>query len=487
MRYLFVTPSGVADTLTGELSELITIEQLMVSRPGGIIAGRNLYPLLAPLTHHIRRDVGWTAVPVTQKRKQKQERVGGIIYFSHFYYRHPKIRVNKVRYRPASIKWLVLNLELFSEGEDIESAARALVALSERRKIRPRYSPGSFGAALLRASPEWEKGRHAAPRFISDAAREHLPGNYYQLRHGYRRTDRAYYLDQKSSHHTIASTIPLPHPNKLRCRGKYRAVEKKKYPIWISAKEISKLKGHVGLLCCVVECDTIPAELEHLYPPWARRRGRHHVWIYTPDLRMFDRRVRLLWVSACFTSVVPDPVLSEYAKWSLDLLSYDNHPAVKPALLAAYGMLAVSTDGNIERYSVHGRTPSPRSELCKLPLIGDVYRSNVKRRQTPVLQNVVARGVIESETRTRSIEFARNLEGEGHKVVQIYADGLLTTAEQLPFLPDHWRVAAELTHVTSNHANQINSREMVRLPGIPGGRRTAIIRSSRALDTTSVT
>ena len=494
MRYLFVTPDGVIDTLTGEVSDRISIEQLLTEEPGGIIAGRNLYPILAPLANNIKRDSGWTMVVNTQKKRQPQKLVGGMIYVSHLYYRKPKpikyqeyevktnygkmIRKRRIYYRPNSIKWTVLNLELFCESEDIENAARALVVLAEARGILPKYSPGSYGAGLLRASPEWEKGRHAAPGFISDIAREHLPGNYYELKYRSKRADHAYYLDQKSSHHTIAATTPLPHPQLLRARGRLRSVEKDKYPPWILADKLSMLDKHSGLLCCMVECDTIPPSLIHLYPQWARKRGRHHVWIYTPDLRIFDRRIRLLWVSAALTSYHPDPVLEEYAKWSLEFLEGENHPAVKPALLAAYGMLAVRTDGSIERYSVHGRSKPPRSEVCKLPLIDTVYRSNIKRIRTPSLQNVVARGVIESETRTRSIEYARRLENEGHPVVQIYADGLITTAKQLPFLPDGWRVASALTGVTFRHPNTIISREIVRLPGIPGGRRTSSLLSA---------
>jgi hypothetical protein len=89
---------------------------------------------------------------------------------------------------------------------------------------------------------------------------------------------------------------------------------------------------------------------------------------------------------------------------------------------------------------------------------------------------VIARGVIEAECLTRTIEMARKLESEGHEVVHLYADGLLTTAEQLPFLPEGWRVQATLTDVTSPHPNSLISREIIRMPGIPNGRRTAYIR-----------
>jgi hypothetical protein len=488
MRYIFVTPHGVIDTLTGELSDRPSVEQLLSERPGGIIAGRNLYPVLAPLVNEARSDIGFSATIVTQRKRQVGDRVGGIIYLSHLYYRYPKDRSKTVlvkteyglvprttRFRPTSIKWLVLNLELFCETEDIEGAARALVDLAERRGVKPRYSPGAYGSAMLRASPKWESGRHAAPWFISEIARNELPGNFYVLRSGYRRAERAYYLDQKSSHHNIASTITLPHPHYLRARGRLRAVERERYPIWIKPSELDILNRHVGLLCVMMEISKIPTQLSHLYPPWAQQPGRRHIWLWTPELRLLDRLTRLQWVSAGLTSFMPDPALREYADWSLDYLSSDPHSVVKPALLAAYGMLGVKSTDTIERYSVHGRGKPPHADVCRLPLIDHVYRSTINRRRAPVLQNVVARGVIEAETRTRSLEFARQLESEQHPVIQIYADGLLTTASQLPFMPEGWRVAGELTRVSSPHPNSILSSQMVRLPGIPGGRRAARI------------
>jgi hypothetical protein len=476
MRYLFVTKLGVIDSLTGELSERPSIEQLLLQRPGGVIAGRNLYPMLAGVVNEARRDAGWTASISAQRQQIKSDRVGGIIYFSHLHYRFAKIRRNGVRFRPGSIKWLVLNLELFCESEDIEGAARALVTLAERRGITPRYSPGSYGGAMLRASSAWEPDRQAAPRFISDAAREQLPGNYYALRDKYHNTSHAYYLDQQSSHHTIAATIDLPNPKYLHARGYYRAVEDGRTPRWVG---VNKLDRHVGLLHAVVECDFLPPSVRHLYPPWAKQRGRRGIWIWTPELRLLDRRIRLQYVSAALTSYEPDLALREYGQWSLTQLKNHKHDAIKSALLAAYGMLGIRTKREIEKYSVHSRGKPPKAETVKLPLMDEVYRSTIKRMRTPSIQNVIARGVIEAETRTRSIEYARQLESEGHDVVHIYADGLLTTAIQLPFLPDGWRVHGALSEVSSPNSSSIVSRELVRLPGIPNGRRTAYMRKDR--------
>jgi hypothetical protein len=472
MRYLFVTEHGILDSLTGELHEELH-DFLLSNPPGGVIVGRNLYALLASVLSEVTRDHGFTGTVHGPARDVK--RVSGVpLYVSRITYRNPKVRSGGRRFRPGSVKWVVLNLELFCESKDIRAAGEALVSLAERRGIAPRPAPGSFGAALLRASPQWNKKRRPAPWFISEAAREHLPGNFYIRRHRYTKVPRAYYLDQVSSHHTIVSTTPMPHPHHLHARGKYRDVEAGRAPRWIDAVP----QDQVGLICAVVECDQIPPTKRHLYPPWAQVRGTHARWIWTPEVRLFDRRVRLRWVSAALTSPHADSALNEYANWALDQMRRDDaHAAMKPAMLAAYGMLAVRSRNSVTHYSVHGRTPAPGAESVELPLLPQVWRSTIHSTRVPSIQNTVARGVIEAECRTRSIEISRWLEDQGYPVVHIYADGVLVAADQLPLtIPSGWSIKAALTNVSGPQDNQIVSDDLIRLPGIPGGRRTVYLR-----------
>lgn len=472
-----MTSAGVLDTLTGELTTDLSAD-LFKRAPGGVIVGRNLYPLIAPLLRDGVRDCGLTGTVHGPPGDRRTSHVGGApLYISRISYRHAKAWSQGKRYRPGSVKWVVLNLELFCESTDIEQAGRALVELAERRGISPRTSPGAFGAAMLRASSEWNRKRTPAPWFISEAAREQLPGNFYIRRAGYNSVQGAYYLDQKSSHHSIVSSIGMPHPKYLHARGHYRAVEDGRTPPW---KE-SLPDAQIGMVRAVIECDFLPDSVRHLYPPWAHESGKHSRWIWTPELRLFDRRIRLRWISASLTSCRADPVLQEYADWSLSQLARDDaHASIKPALLAAYGMLAVRSRQKITHYSVHGRTKPARAEVVKLPLLPKVYRSTVESRRVPSIQNVVARGVIEAECRARSIELARRLESEGREVVHIYADGLIVACDALPLdLPEYWSVKMSLSEVSGPEDNQIVSREIVRLPGIPGGRRTAYMRKDR--------
>jgi hypothetical protein len=475
VRYIYVTSDSIADSVGGIITGPQHLESILLTRPGGTIVGNNLYPVLATILPSIvNKDAGWTAtLKLQRKRKAKTEKVGGIIYFTSLTYRFPKERAGGKRYRPGSIRWLVLNMELFGEVADLADAAQALIKLAERRGVKPRFSPGAFGGALLRASPEWKQGRNPAPWFISDIARIHLPGNHYALAAGHNATciPSAIYFDQKSSHHTIASTISIPHPEFIRARGLVRRVREKVYENWID--DLKVMNEYVGLMCATVECDFIPNSLKHLYPPWAQKPGRRYVWLWTPDLRLMDRRTRLVHISCSYSGHISDPVMTEYSKWCLDVLSEKPNKIVKPAMLAAYGLLAARTGTDIESYSLNCRSPSPRSTKSKLPIIGDITRSTVENTRVPVMQNVIARGIIEAETRARSIEYARQLESDGTHVSQIYADGVIGIGAQLPlFIPDGWRIAGTLSNVRSPFPNSIIADEIVRLPGIPNGRRS---------------
>jgi hypothetical protein len=471
LRYLFVEGGEIRDSETGRSHDGLTESLLLNFGVGGVIAGRNMYPLLAAFSNGARKaDVGWTGKINVQRQRVREERVKGMMYFSYLSYRFPKIKHR----RASTIKWLVLNLELFTESKDVEQAARALVELSQERGIRPRHSPGAMGGAMLRASGAWKVGRSPAPHFISSTAREFLPGNYYARRSGYRRVDRAFYLDQKSAHHTVAATIPLPDPEHIHARGAFFAADRDR--VWLPS--VDKLDKHIGAILCRVNCPQLKPDETHLFPQWARTSGSHLRWIWTPELRLLDARMTLEYVCAAITAAGhKDEALREYALWSLGYLGGSPHPIVKPALLAAYGMLAVRSGEEVSSYSVHGREPGKRNERVRLPLIDLVWRSTVEKTRVSAIQNVAARGVIEAEVRTRSIELARSFECMGIRVVHIYADGIIVEGTNVPILPGGWQLSGHLTGVSSPAPHSVVSQEMVRTPGIPNGRRSAYIRA----------
>lgn len=485
MRYLFVKDNGIFNYDTGELHDKLELDSLM-QQGDGIIAGRNLYPLLCGLEEGIRKDEGWTMRAHGPQRKETDKHVSGMVYFSRITYRPAKKGRRHNRRRPPAIKWLVLNLELFTEHTDTEAATFALMQLAVERGVKLRYSPGTIGSSLIRASPEWKKGRNPAPWFISESTRELLPGNLYSLRRGFKWEERGLYLDQSRSHHTIAATVPLPDPSTLHRRGSRKCSEWKKgdFPLgatpWLKGTDLLTLLHHMGVILVKIKVNNIAAHRLHLYPRWAQRPGTRYEWIWMPELRLLDNRATLCRpheVFAGYTSVSMDPVLREYGEWCLSQLERPGqHPVVKPALHAAYGMLAVRRYDSFVSYTVHGRGKPPRAEDCRFPLLdGPVYRSTVERRHVPALQNVVARGVIEAEMNTRSLELARTLEAQGIKVLQIYADGIIIKGEHPPLLPGGWRVSFGLDNLRARTPNSVISDNLVKLPGVPNGRRTSVL------------
>jgi len=108
---------------------------------------------------------------------------------------------------------------------------------------------------------------------------------------------------------------------------------------------------------------------------------------------------------------------------------------------------------------------------CEIPGAGVVSESVIPINPNIQLStvNVIARGMIEAETRTRSIEYARELHRQGFHVPQIYADGVLVETDSLPFVREGWRISHSLTNVHIPRSNAIISDQIVKLPGAAGG------------------
>ena len=378
MRYLFVKDNGIFDYDTGELHDKLNLDTLM-RKGDGIISGRNLYALLSSLEDGIRKDDGWTMRAHGPQKKFNDRYVSGMVYYSRLTYRAPKRGRRHNRRRPPAIKWLVLNLELFTEHKDTEAATFALMQLAVERGVKLRYSPGTIGSSLIRASPKWKKGRTPAPWFISESTRDLLPGNLYSLRYGFKWEERGLYLDQSRSHHTIAASVPLPDPSELHRRGSRKCAEWKKgeFPSgatpWLKGTDLLELLNHMGVILVKVKVNPIAKHRLHLYPRWAQSPGTKYQWIWMPELRLLDNRVTLCKpyeVFAGYTSTYMDPVLKEYGKWCLSQLDRPGqHPVVKPALHAAYGMLAVRRYDSFVSYTIHGRKKPPRAEEVKFPIV----------------------------------------------------------------------------------------------------------------------
>jgi hypothetical protein len=450
------------------------------------IAGSKLFEPLAELNALMQDSVpGWRMRIANRRRNAStydgRTRIVGRFFVDYFCI-DERVKHKRIPRRRFDVMNLDLLYEKPSDDPDEQMAMTlAILDMCENRGVAIRGTKGAIGSAMLKKSPKWEKGRHSAPRFINKKSREFLPGNFYSVSFKIRKTrdsvfsiPHCYYIDQTSSHHTIAASCPIPHPHYIRARGHYKAALRNQPKRWtdLDTDLGRKLTSeHHGLLLCKATISQLPPTTIHLYPQWARKRGTQFVWIWTPEFRLFakDHRIQIESIYCAYTGHVLDPVLPEYAKWAISHIAANKETAKyrKGALLSAYGMLAFNGDKrSIYRYW-GGESSRPQVEI---PIAGMVGESVIKVPNDVELStvNVIARGLIESETRTRSIEYARELHGQGFHVPQIYADGLLVETDALPFIPENWRVSHSLTNVHIPRPNAIVSDQMVKLPGVAG-------------------
>jgi hypothetical protein len=448
------------------------------------ITGRNLYPYLARLNNELQNIVpGWKMRITGRKRHGYRGKDGKKFLAGSFFVDYiaidEQIGSNTKKARLPRRRIDIINLELIidhppTKAVDQLQMAMAIIDLQRKRRIKKiRSTRGAIGSALLKQSPNWEKKRHAAPRFINRFSRQYLPGNYYAIssrvtKQSLKVIPSAYYIDQTSCHHNIAKNVRIPHPHYIRARGCYRAAMESRdyYPVWKTKLE----KDKVGLILAKVTIQHLPPTTAYLYPPWMRKKQRY-VWIWTPELRLFenDSRLQLDSIVAGFLGATRDTAISEYADWSLNYLTENNGPKqyTKSILLAAYGMLAFNAENYTKQYRYWGGQVS--GNKVNLPQAGLVSERVIKFRDgiQNSLANVIARGIIEAETRTRTLEYAKELSAAGHHVAQIYADGLLIQSEQLPFIRGGWRIAESLTNIYIPYPNAIISDQLTKLPGIP--------------------
>jgi hypothetical protein len=493
-KVIVVQGDNAYDSWTGLVSPAIPrLASLILNEndTDAYVAGTRLYSTLAQLNDMMTPEASGWRMRISTRRRSVMAKDGKRSVLGQFFvdymalYTRSRMPQGK---RRKTRRIDVINLELFKEPppEDINeqmSMAIAILELCESRKTRFRNTRGSLASAFMKQSPHWEVGRHAAPKFINQTAREHLPGNFYSVAQGPRKPgtkfggtvfDHCYYLDQKSSHHAIALSTPVPHPQQLHARGYYQRAMERDYRRWADPNsDVGRgiLNGsQIGLVVARVYISTIPRSLAHLYPPWATHKGgQKYVWLWTPELRLFqgDHRLQLEHFVCGITADTADPVIPEYADWSLKQLKVNaqRKRTTKSILLAGYGMLAF----NARQYDIYhywgGRNTKAKVHIPIAGVVGET-RIRLPEDVEPSIVNVAARGIIEAEARTRSIEYARQLTGEGLHVPQIYADGLLVHTDTLPFLPDGWDVSHSLTHVTIPRPNAIVSRELVKLPGV---------------------
>jgi hypothetical protein len=457
---------------TGEVVDpLISIE-----RGGGVLCGYELYAELALLWESELGGRGWKLHLNGRKNRDTRN--------TRLYFKSASRRLPKMGGKRFTTKWVIWNLEQLSNHphENVILAAKRLRRLLIDREVEtgrpcPPSTQGAMGRSMLKASPEWGD-RTFIPWFIDKIAREHLPGNHYSLRHGFRRDSGITLIDQQAAHHNIANTTPVPHPQSIHRRGWKSPGEGGR---WLLSAH--NLRHQMGLILATVDIGHIPLRELHLYPSWSQVPGEWKRWIWTPELRLQDDKCRVRGVHTALTGDRIDTALWEYSDFTLAQIRADPHPVIKPVLHSAYGSLATNKYGEFETIILGDPGNYPNPEELKLPWIDTMAHAVITRgRGTPTYQNTIAYGVITAEQTVRSLELARVFEWEhGIHVVQVYADAILVRTREVPFVPPGWSIKAELDDVFAGLPNQILSAQIQRIPGISGERkRIEYVRQVRA-------
>lgn len=472
IRIIAIGSEGIYDSDSGEVVDRSRLSDVISKGAGGIFTGCNLYEHVASLNQEFGDDEAWRMRIRSQQVRNplKNTRIGffqpmmfGFVWRNKYEPRcHPAKRVKRKSrtFQCLDLKdFLKVNSCTIAEAIDF---TESIIGLCELRGVKFTTGRGALAGRLLKASPHWSPTRQAAPRFINRFVRTKLPGNFYALGTKPNVNHKsAIYVDQVSAHHNVAATTPLPDPMRVRAIGCYNSAARGIANEW----QKDTPKG-IGLLACMVNVKNIPNARKHLYPPMMHTPGRRLEYVYTNELAYFDGTDGVIeYICAGWISDRADTAIPEYARWAMD--NRNGGPGRKSLLLAAYGYLALNIDGDpIQSY----RQRSAKGTQVEIPGAGTVsetVRIRDPNSPQPTIVNVLARGMIEAETRRRSIEYARELDSSGLRILSVYVDGLIVETDAMPFPRNGWTIESSLSNLVFQHPTSFIADEMRKQPGVP--------------------
>lgn len=359
--------------------------------------------------------------------------------------------------------------DLFTWAEDVRAWCQ-----QNRLTITP--TAGGLAGQLLRDPRFYPEARRKVPRKTNARARAALPGNHYALYARESEVTDAVYLDMTAAHHNAALDTTFPHADGLYARGHFRALDPTDTTVptdtWAdrhSKKYRQLMEASHGLLLCAMSVPDEATSAARFPLPIASRTGRYLGWVYTNEVQyLLDSGVSIDSIHAAWVSFRPDPGLNRYASFALAAIAAaegSRKEWLKPALLSAYGILAARP-----RTQEFGYKRADRGVTKHYPAGNGVLtvKAHISMTEQEVATvNVIHRGLIEAETRLRSLRMARYLTERGCRVLSIYADAVMVEAgAPLPLLPHPWAIKQELTRLRFLHPTQFHSTEMVKLPGV---------------------
>lgn len=488
-----VTRTHVWSELTGEVTDRADLPDLVITHPSSIFACENAPALLIELGKRFVNFPGWMfRVTPVERRKYRPHRtdrptVTRDVIVNYFGFRFPKDEEGK---RFDTFYHFPIDTLTFLGGSvhkafpDAPDSMTALIewatdvrAFARENGLKVGATTGGLAAQLLRDPRFFPAARRKVPRATNDKARPYLPGNHYELFMDENRTvAKALYLDMTGAHHYAATQVTFPHPDRLYARGAYHTpptVVEPREPWARSGRPKCEaiLTSHGLFLLRINVPHGLQKTTTSFPPPWLRRpAGLCLAYVYSNELPLLAAHgVALEGVEAAWTAGPTDDGLNKYAAWSIEetaAMTPKRKAWAKPALLAAYGLLA-ARPRNREFGYLHAKRGIPHVYMTAGgPL--EVETLKTSKELDSNIANVIARGMIEAEVRMEVLRLASEIHARGCKILALYADSIILSDDSpLPLLPDHWRVKTSLTRLEFFNPVSFHSEEMTRLPGVP--------------------
>jgi hypothetical protein len=334
----------------------------------------------------------------------------------------------------------------------------------DENQLEVRPTTGGIAGQFLTDRRFYPKARRKVPAAINERTRTALPGNHYTLavepdKH---RELSAWYIDQTRAHHYHARTTELPDADSLYAYGFFAAETPTRYAF------TKTIPNFYGLYLCDLQSPRWHPDRKHPH------RGAHFLrggrqYVYSNELEhLMFMGYKVKGIYAAWGSRKLDAGLGKYATWAeTQLDTHNSAPWIKPLLLSAYGVLATTPrqHESIFRIAKRGETVSlltGQDELSGTLVTG-------RRKLEPAIANVLHRGMIEAATRSESVWLAQDLDGQGYRVLSIYADAVIVENDGVkpePQLVEPWRVKTELNHLQFLNRQAFVSGEMTKLPGV---------------------
>lgn len=492
---------------TGELFDYDKLPELIVSQPSSIVVSHLVGHMVRDLDEIFEDNPQWQfrASPVEREvwgpnRKYKTTIRDTTINFFGFKGKskkkgHYHFPISPLTFCLKTVDALRRNLP-----EEIDTIHKLMLwgidlrSFLQENEMALRPTAGGIASQLLRDPRFYPNDRRKVPLHTNRKGREKLPGNFYKLYNavlseppqrwekinqiantptdvkvddgvfGYRAT----YLDQTSAHHSAAKDLDFPNANTLRRRGRFSTLRDKPYAKYGTDKYNWLIKQY-GLFYLAVECPRfLPSSFP--LPECGEKDGYTQGYFYSNEIPyLIELGVRIQHIIACWTSPDRDRGLNKYAEWAIEQIGEsgaDRKPWLKPTLLSTYGVLAAKPK-KLEYGYKQAENAFETQYPCGSGFITVQARRMEKLHEMPSA-NVIHRGMIEAETRLRSLQLAKELTKQGHNILAIYADSVFVEdGQQLPLLPYPWRVQEHLTGLKFQSATHFTSAELTKQPGIP--------------------